>query len=71
MSDHKYLINVSGNYYSLRGDHQKAVVYFQRALKLNPYYLSAWTLMGHEFMEMKNTNAAIHSYRQAIGMIIR
>jgi hypothetical protein len=23
--------------------------------------------MGHEFMEMKNTNAAIQSYRQAIG----
>lgn len=58
---------VIANYYSIRGDHQKAVVYFQRALKLNPKYLSAWTLMGHEFMEMKNTNAAIQSYRQAIG----
>ncbi|XP_021917579.1 cell division cycle protein 23 homolog isoform X2 [Zootermopsis nevadensis] len=57
---------VVGNYYSLRSEHQKAVMYFQRALKLNPQYLSAWTLMGHEFMEMKNTNAAIQSYRQAI-----
>lgn len=57
---------VVGNYYSIRADHHKAVVYFQRALKLNPKYLSAWTLMGHEFMEMKNTNAAIQSYRQAI-----
>lgn len=59
----------AGNYYSLRSEHQKAVLYFQRALKLNPQYLSAWTLMGHEFMEMKNTNAAIQSYRQAIGII--
>lgn len=58
---------VVGNYYSIRADHHKAVVYFQRALKLNPRYLSAWTLMGHEFMEMKNTNAAIQSYRQAVG----
>jgi len=57
---------VVGNYYSLRSEHQKAVLYFQRALKLNPHYLSAWTLMGHEFMEMKNTNAAIQSYRQAL-----
>uniref|UniRef100_A0A1B6F0D6 Cyclosome subunit 8 n=1 Tax=Cuerna arida TaxID=1464854 RepID=A0A1B6F0D6_9HEMI len=57
---------VIGNYYSLRTEHQKAVLYFQRALRLNPQYLSAWTLMGHEFMEMKNTNAAIQSYRQAI-----
>ena len=40
------------------------MVYFQRALKLNPGYLSALTLMGHEYMEMKNTHAAIQSYRQ-------
>ncbi|CRL01320.1 CLUMA_CG014394, isoform A [Clunio marinus] len=57
---------VIGNYYSIRGEHQKAILYFQRALKLNPKYLSAWTLMGHEFMELKNTNAAIQSYRQAV-----
>lgn len=46
-----------------------AIVYFQRALKLNPKYLSAWTLMGHEFMELKNTNAAIQSYRKAVGKL--
>ncbi|XP_044751936.1 cell division cycle protein 23 homolog [Coccinella septempunctata] len=57
---------VIGNYYSLRSDHPKAVLYFKRALKLNPRFLSAWTLMGHEFMEMKNTNAAIQSYRRAL-----
>lgn len=61
--------DLAGNYYSLRADHQKAVMYFHRALKLNPQYTSAWTLLGHEFMEMKNTNGAIHSYRQAIGTI--
>ena len=58
---------VIGNYYSLRRQHGKAVLYFQRALKLNPNYLSAWTLMGHEYMELKNTRAAIQSYRHAIG----
>lgn len=57
---------IIGNYYSLRSDHQKAVLYFQRALKLNPNYLGVWTLLGHEYMEMKNTNAAIQCYRQAI-----
>ncbi|KAK2572368.1 Cell division cycle protein 23-like protein [Acropora cervicornis] len=46
--------------------HEKAVTYFQRALKLNPQYTSAWTLMGHEFMERKNTSAAIEAYRKAI-----
>lgn len=62
-----FLHFILGNYYSIRADHTKAVIYFQRALKLNPQYLSAWTLMGHEFMEMKNTNAAIQSYRKAVG----
>ncbi|RWS27271.1 cell division cycle protein 23-like protein [Leptotrombidium deliense] len=54
------------NFYSLRSQHTKAIVYFSRALQLNPRHLSAWTLMGHEYMEMKNTGAAIQSYRSAI-----
>lgn len=59
-----------GNYYSLRSEHQKAVLYFQRALSLDPQYLSAWILMGHEFIELQNSNAAIQCYRQAIGDIM-
>lgn len=59
---------VVGNYYSLRGQHEQAVAYFQRALKLNPSYLSAWTLMGHEFVEMKNTAAAVEAYRRAVDV---
>lgn len=57
-----------GNYYSLRGEHEKAVLYFQRALKLNRSFISAWTLMGHEFLEMGNTNAALEAYRRATGI---
>ena len=52
---------VIGNYYSLR--FEQIITSRQRALKLNPDYLSALTLMGHEYMEMKNTHAAIQSYR--------
>ncbi|XP_078488584.1 cell division cycle protein 23 homolog [Ciona intestinalis] len=59
---------IVGNYYSIRTDHEKAVIYFQRALKLNPNYLSAWTLMGHEFTEVKNTSAAIQAYRNAVDL---
>lgn len=55
----------AGNYYSLRSQHEKAALYFQRALKLNPRCLGAWTLMGHEYMEMRNTSAAIQAYRSA------
>ena len=41
---------VVGNYYSLRGLHERAILSFQRALRLNPKFLSAWTLMGHEYV---------------------
>uniref|UniRef100_A0A3Q4N7C4 Cyclosome subunit 8 n=1 Tax=Neolamprologus brichardi TaxID=32507 RepID=A0A3Q4N7C4_NEOBR len=50
----------------IKSCHEKAALYFQRALKLNPRCLGAWTLMGHEYMEMKNTSAAIQAYRHAI-----
>ncbi|KAL5212841.1 hypothetical protein ABZP36_023688 [Zizania latifolia] len=59
---------IIANYYSLKGQHEKSVLYFQRALKLNRKYLSAWTLMGHEFVELKNTPAAIDAYRRAVDI---
>ena len=59
---------VVGNYYSLKSEHEKAVIYFRRALTLDRNFLSAWTLMGHEYVEMKNTHAAIESYRRAVDV---
>ncbi|KAF9541569.1 Anaphase-promoting complex subunit 23 [Mortierella hygrophila] len=57
---------VIGNYYSMKGEHEKAVVYFKRALRFNRSYASAWTLLGHEYMEMKNAYAAVEAYRRAV-----
>lgn len=57
----------AGNYYSLRNEHEKAVRYYQRAVQLHPTYGAAWTLMGHEYLEMKNSHAAIEAYRRGIG----
>ncbi|KIX94183.1 uncharacterized protein Z520_10210 [Fonsecaea multimorphosa CBS 102226] len=59
---------VVGNYYSLCSQHEKAVMYFRRALTLDRNFLSAWTLMGHEYVELKNTHAAIESYRRAVDL---
>ena len=56
-----------GNHYSLKAEMEKAIQYFRRATELNQSYLSAWTLMGHEYIEVKNSHAAIESYRRAIG----
>ena len=36
---------IIGNYYSRKAHHEKAIEYFSRALKLDPHYLSACTLM--------------------------
>eukprot|EP01132_Coremiostelium_polycephalum_P003667 gene3667-4566_t len=59
---------IIGNYYSIKSEHEKAILYFQRALKLNDRYLEAWTLIGHEFLEIKNVSAAIHAYRRAVDI---
>lgn len=59
---------VVANYYGLKSEHEKAVMYFRRALTLDRNNLTAWTLMGHEYLEMKNTHAAIESYRRAIDV---
>lgn len=61
---------VAGNYYSSRGEHQKAITYYKRSLQLNRDYLPAWTLMGHEYVEMKNSHAAIEAYRRAVGTFL-
>ncbi|KAL6784802.1 APC8A [Auxenochlorella protothecoides x Auxenochlorella symbiontica] len=59
---------IIGNYHSLKGQHERAAQYFRRALKLNPNCLSAWTLMGHEYVELKNPPAAIEAYRRAVDV---
>ena len=37
---------VLGNFYGLRSQHDKAVLYFQRALRLQPEYTLVWILLG-------------------------
>lgn len=59
---------VIGNYYSLKGLHERAIIYFQRALRVNDKFLSAWTLMGHECVELRNVHAAVQCYRKAVDV---
>ena len=57
---------VAGNFWSLRQEHTFAIQQFQKAIKLDPSYLSAWVLMGHEYLELRLTSAAIECYRNAL-----
>ncbi|CCK70336.1 anaphase promoting complex subunit CDC23 KNAG_0E00680 [Huiozyma naganishii CBS 8797] len=59
---------IVANYYSARQEHEKSIMYFRRALVLNKKSTSAWTLMGHEFVELKNSHAAIECYRRAVDI---
>jgi anaphase-promoting complex subunit 8 len=59
---------IIGNYFSLKRMHDKALVYFYRAIKLNPNYHSIWTLIGHEYIELKNSTGAIEAYRRALDL---
>ncbi len=63
------LIPSAGNFFSLQAKHEQAIQYFNRAAQLDPTYISAWTLMGHEQIEEKNSHAAIEMYRRAIGQL--
>ncbi|KAL5471525.1 hypothetical protein EMCRGX_G029648 [Ephydatia muelleri] len=56
--------SVLGNFYSLEGDHEKAVAYFRRAVRLNRHDQSAWILLGHEYLELKNCTMAIEAYNR-------
>lgn len=59
---------VLGNYYGLTRRHELSLQHFRRAVAVDPLCVSAWTLMGHEYVEVKNTNAAIEAYRAAVAV---
>lgn len=56
------------NSFSAREQHTKAIIYFTRALRLNPDHLNSWTLIGHEYLEMKSFDKALQAYRYAISI---
>ncbi|GJJ76923.1 anaphase-promoting complex subunit 8 [Entomortierella parvispora] len=62
---------VIGNYYTAKGDHESSLVYFKRAVRFNRGFSKAWTLMGHEYMEIKNAYSAAEAFRRAIDLNVR
>lgn len=56
------------NYYSFKKDHYKSVKYFLNAIKLSNKFTICYTLIGHEFMEIKNYQEAIRNYTLSIKL---
>lgn len=54
------------NYYSMKKEHGRAIEYFKLAVKLSPSSSIVHTLIGHEYLEMKNMEKAISAYNCAL-----
>ncbi|KDN40885.1 TPR-like protein [Tilletiaria anomala UBC 951] len=55
-----------GNYHNSRGERLRAIESFKRAIRLDMGFLVAWVLLGHEYVELKNSHAAAEMYRRAL-----
>jgi len=65
---HPVTASIIANYFSLRGEHEKAVMYFHRALSLDKNNLVPWILVGHSFVELKNIPLAIDAYNISLSI---
>lgn len=54
-----------GNFLSLNGRHEDAIEHFAMALRFDPSFSFAWTLIGHEYISLENCTAAISAYTKA------
>ena len=68
----KYIFTVlhhifTGNLYTMRGEHENAVTHFKLATRINHTNLSAWILLGHSYIELRNPTLAIEAYTRALG----
>ncbi|KAF8062851.1 hypothetical protein N665_1191s0006 [Sinapis alba] len=61
----------SGNYYSLRKDHEAALKMFRRAIQLNERFTYAQTLCGHELAALEDFEDAERCYRKALSIDTR
>lgn len=59
---------VVGNHFYYQSDHTRAIEAFKRAIRLDPTCIAAWILLGHTFLEIKNSGAAGEMYRRAIDL---
>lgn len=59
---------VLGNCYSLNQDHETALKFLDRALKLDPFSAYAFCLSGHEHVCKENFEKAKESYQNAVNI---
>jgi len=55
-----------GHQYRNQQDYKKAVEYYKRALRMNPYNIDVYYSLGFAYLKLKEQNKAIESFKQAI-----
>lgn len=58
-------LTVSGNFYAINGHHDEAISNLAMAIRQDSSFYFAWTLIGHEFVELENITAALSAYSKA------
>lgn len=56
----------TGNCFSLQKEHDSAIKFFQRAVQVDPYFVYAYTLLGHEYVTTEELDKALSCFRNAI-----
>lgn len=62
----KQSCHVIGNLFSMMQQHEKALLWFRRALIIDPEYEAALIASGNEYIELKSPTDAITAYTAAI-----
>lgn len=59
---------VAGNCYSLQKEHESAIKYLERAIKVDPNFAYAHTLLGHELISAERLDQAKTCFRNAVRL---
>jgi len=57
---------IAGNCFSLEKQHEAAVECLERAIRLDPRFGYAYSLLGHELIDLNDLTRASQSFRQAV-----
>lgn len=59
---------VAGNCYSLQKEHESAIKYLEKAIKVDPNFAYAHTLLGHELISAERLDQAMTCFRNAVRL---
>lgn len=59
---------VAGNCYSLQKEHESAIKYLEKAIKVDPNFAYAYTLLGHELISAERLDQAMTYFRNAVRL---